>query len=168
MEQQYKLINRKTKEEHICSKVTIGSYDYYTGEFNIPLESKYKSIEENPRRIVEYHKTLGGFLGKPILCTNSPFVNLPQVIDEVSEQAKINFPLDVSTGTEGAVINGYLTAGFCVGYNKSKETNPFTAEDMIDFGKFCHDDANSVNRVVTFEELFQIWKQQRIKVIYFE
>jgi hypothetical protein len=36
----------------------------------------------------------------------------------------------------------------------------YSEEDMIEFGKFCHRNAHSVNRVKTFKELFEQFKNK--------
>jgi hypothetical protein len=36
----------------------------------------------------------------------------------------------------------------------------YSEEDMIEFGKFCHSEAYSVNRVKTFKEWFEQFKKK--------
>lgn len=33
----YKLINTKTKEEHLCDKVTIGGFEYYISNLKLDI-----------------------------------------------------------------------------------------------------------------------------------
>lgn len=44
---------------------------------------------------------------------------------------------------------------------KYQAERSYSEEDMIAFGKFCHNDAYSVNKVKTFKELFEQFKKKQ-------
>lgn len=158
-----KLINKQTNEEHICSKVVIDGFDYYVNDKKnqVILGETYY---ENDNCIPIYSFTpetlpIEYYLQK-IIATNNPSINLPKVIDEVEKLAKLNCP------SEMAFENMFIR-----GYNKSQESHPFSEEDMIEFswwlvknlGMFSCDKTAHFNK-----EYLQIWKEQRIKTIYYE
>ena len=87
----YKLVNRKTSEEHICSRETVNGFDFYIGgvikdinESNVwhKTETKFhpylKSIGTTRFAIDEFEK--GNFL--KVIATNDPSKELPKVVDE--------------------------------------------------------------------------------------
>ena len=43
---------------------------------------------------------------------------------------------------------------------KWQEERMYSEEDMLEFGKFCHNDAHSTNRVKTFKELLEQFKKK--------
>jgi hypothetical protein len=88
----YKLINRKTGEEHICSKETVNGFDYYIGgvvkdinELNVwdTTDSKFhpflKFIGTSKYAIEAFEK--GNFL--KVIATNDPFKEIPKVINTI-------------------------------------------------------------------------------------
>lgn len=83
----YKLINNKTKEEHLCDKITIDGFDYYvnnehkTNTVYIPkdgiiMEQVCDSTTE------EYKQSVRIFGNKNhlfVLATNNPNIDIPKV-----------------------------------------------------------------------------------------
>jgi hypothetical protein len=161
----YKLINTKTKEEHLCDKVTIDGFSYYVSDKYARIGNFItdgKAIEE-----VTYFDTVTlEYSIKPngrtpmsqkrpslkwgnISATNNPNIDIPKVVDEVEMMALLQYPypLDVKDKndkiiqTKGekpfnhAKIEKYRRA-FVIGYNKSQQTHPFSEEDMVDFIDF--------------------------------
>jgi len=51
-------------------------------------------------------------------------------------------------------------ANLMIEWQQEQYKNKFSEEDMIEFGKFCHSDAHSINRVKTFKELFEHFKNK--------
>lgn len=45
---------------------------------------------------------------------------------------------------------------------KYQQDRLYTEEDMLTFGKFCHNDAHSINKVTTFEELLKQFKKSKV------
>jgi len=174
-----KLINKQTNEEHICSKVVICGFDHYYIDELIPYNPNggtngnfvcLGEIESNKDHNVKlgdkqyvspFVKNVGNCGGcRKLIATNNPSIDLPKVIDEVEKLAKLNCP------SEMAFENMFIR-----GYNKSQESHPFSEEDMIEFswwlvknlGMFSCDKTAHFNK-----EYLQIWKEQRIKTIYYE
>lgn len=77
---QYKLINQKTKEKHLCDKVTIGEFDYYISSSDI-------SIKEGEACYSYYTSELTMFglphriRCKKVIATNKFKNNIPKVIN---------------------------------------------------------------------------------------
>ena len=178
----YKLINRKTKEEHICTKVNVDGFDYYYKDEIIPYEKLvlgnwYYSDYEGDIRFFQNCAPEYDYADfKPIICTNNPNINISKVIDEVEEMAgKYSLNRGISQGLEQRMIDAYIT-----GYNKHKETNPFSEEDMVEFAKFLHDYRPTDgykgivfpfvkgNNVYSHTELLELWKEQKVETIYYE
>jgi len=224
----YKLINSKTKEEHLCDKVTIDGFDYYVSEEEIKVGDWYTwdgnknsapslcTDNYNETSILESKEFTKFF---KVIATNNSNIDITKVVDEIlklsskyinSEDIKSKkkwntkqyFEYDLKNidlkGKDEFLYKKLLlklcaetSFGFTDGYNKSQETNPFSEEDMIEFGKWiglnCYrftpnykgtdkttwwdgGDLNNhkkENPILT-EELFQIWKEQRSKIIYYE
>ena len=71
---------------------------------------------------------------------------------------------------------------FIKGYNKSQETHPFTEKDIIDFAEWLtkEDSPYSImyggipfrfatnDDELTIEQLMEIWKKQKPKIIFYE
>ena len=53
----------------------------------------------------------------------------------------------------------YLSFEAGANWQKQQDVGKYSEEDMINFGKICHNDANSINRVKTFKELFDKCKK---------
>lgn len=82
MSETYKLINDSTKEEHICNKVIIDGFDYYTSvniqgqqelNYNYGL-NKIQRLE----RDYEIHSSEWNFC-REIIATNNTSIDLPQI-----------------------------------------------------------------------------------------
>lgn len=71
-----------------------------------------------------------------------------------------------------AKIDKYRNA-FVIGYNKSKKTHPFTAEDIADFLQFYENTAKldfhstGENHGKSTKELIQLWQEQQPKKVYY-
>jgi hypothetical protein len=173
----YKLINKTTGEEHLCDKVVVDGFDYYVNDGGVGDEYYYhinlKQILHSNNRHIDY------LASKKIIATNNPDVALPGVVDEVKELANKTIYVDGIIPTSN--IWGQCK-GFVLGYNKSQETHPFTEEDMIEFTEWCSEKAGRVENkentwhyhetlqqaeYKTTKELFQIWKEQRVKTLYY-
>lgn len=146
----YILKQLKTSEETICDKVTIDGFDYYfinqlpkVGDtvYNCKSKEIYKiTIKEE---VVNYEF--------PIICCTNPNIDIPKVVDEVERLAHKDNPLQKLDGE-------FLRASFKRGYNKAKETHPFSAEDADAYA-----DAVMSGCLLRAKE----WKEQQpIKVYY--
>ena len=176
----YKLINKQTKEEHICQKVTIDGFDYYVSDNHINKlkpDDAYHTIVENPRRVVRYTKHIQDTTSGVIICTNNPNIDIPKVVDEVKVLANLH---------KVNISEDWSKASFIKGYNKSQETHSFSEEDMIEFANWIGEewspngrkecwDSNELNSthepkylVDGTKELLQIWKKQKPKIVYYE
>lgn len=168
----YKLINQTTNEEHLCDKVTIDGFDYYVSEFsnesggwNIDME--FLTLE-NPSRFNVVDQM------KKVISTNNPNIDIPKVVDEVKKIGDELVSLSDLKSIDGS-YNSYhyqveaFLKGVKEGYNKSQETHPNSDEDMIEFGYWLLNDEDRppfTNQ--SKKELLQIWKEQRIKVVYYQ
>ena len=164
----YKLINTKTKEEHLCDKVTIDGFDYYVSSDKIKElepDDRYATIVENPRRIVFYTKHIQDTFSKVVICSNNPNIDVPKVVNKVEKLAKEQWGNVHRTGI----------LGFIEGYNKSQETHPYSEEffDWIDKEEIPREDGkwikyfNGKDNYLTTKELLQLWKEQQPKTIYY-
>lgn len=185
--QTYKLINNTTKEETICSLVTIDGFEYYVSNDKIKKSDYFyvktknifggniiaKSIG-NGKNCWEEHIITSVMDEKgyhpshcfKVIATNNPNIDIPKVIDEVDNIIKNAFydkKGDFKRSTIGADdwINGLK-----LGYNKAKETYQFTEEDMIEFAQYVLDNISYNNDKL--EEMLFTWKKQQIKTIYYE
>ena len=185
-----KLINKKTGEETLCDKVTINGFEYWVSDEK-PIKSTkpcycYNSIKNTwDADIVFYQGVMPmyhyeGF--KIIVATNNPNIDIPKLVDEVEilafdyyEQVKKEY---YSTGqkTQLPKSNKEFQAmgdGFVAGYNKSQATHPNSDDDMVEFGEMVA--WNMVGKTITesfvkgiSKELLQLWKEQKIKTVYYE
>lgn len=166
--QTYKLINNKTKEETICSLVTIDSFDYYVTS-NGYIKSKEFNYDVTRKAIVQLIQDFGTtateFLMK-ILATNNPNIDIPKVIDETEESFNIVDDIKVRYSGEEADLWCSYKIGFGDGYNKAKETYQFTEEDIIEFAQYVLDNISYNNDKL--EEMLFTWKKQQLKTIYYE
>lgn len=138
----YKLVNRKTEKEIVCSKVVVDGFDYYVvnGE---PIRYAYikhkneilkvKGIGEESGEV--FHKKGFNFAKEcqRIIATNNPkYDTIPQVVKA--------FYLD----------------------------KLFMEKDMIAFGKFCADYDYRVLGKQSQKELLKKWVRKRKEIIYYE
>ena len=172
----YKLININTKEEHLCDKVIIDGFDYYVCDETLKVGDneifgntslKYgwnwgiKKIEdkkqlENEFQLIELTKSTREkypslMFKKKVIATSNPNIDIPKIVDEVERLAF------VYTKTSQAHRRGFID-----GYYKRQETHPFSEEDMIEFSEWTKSNGKAT------KELLQLWKEQRIKTIYYE
>ena len=188
----YKLINRKTSEEHICSKETVNGFDFYIGgvikdihELNVwdTTDSKFhpylKFIGTSKYAIESFEK--GHFL--KVIATNDPSKEIPQVVDVAKKLAlEVNDCIEMPDKKYDR-DEYYLVKNFIDGYNDSQYSHPYSDDDMIEFldwlsmdGYPCIENQNKGLWVFhpqdcknyTTKELLQLWKEQRIKIIYYE
>jgi len=74
---------------------------------------------------------------------------------ELEEVTQSKYPLDIWTEEESLIRKLAFTNGA-----KWMQEKMYSEEDMIEFGKFCYIDAHSVNRVKTFKELLEQFKNK--------
>ena len=154
----YKLINKTTQEEHICSKVVIDGFDYYIDDSFFTENDLYIDTGNNSLRHGSNNHTIGGYK-KKVIATTNPDIDVPKVVDEIEEMVKNHHE------------NSNRIIGFLNGYNKSQETHSFTEEDMIEFswwlvknlGRFSCDQTAHFTK-----EYLKIWEEQQIKTVYYE
>lgn len=171
-----KYLLKKDKEDKgiLCEKVTIDGFDYYVSNTKITElkpDDKYATIVENPRRIVFYTKYIHS-KDNVVIATNNLNIDIPKVVDEV-EKLAYNWLKE-----KRLKENSIAYTPFKEGYNKSQETHPFSEEDMIEFAWWClRQDITSrgegkyvtdKGKIVTTKELLQIWKEQQVKIIYYQ
>jgi hypothetical protein len=161
----YKLVNNNTEEKTLCDKVTIDGFDYYV--ISIAIGCKYGISKLN--EVVEIKIGYDATLYKGIICSNNPNINIPKVVDEVDVKEYIALSVlnqqhwDTST-------NLPFNHGFIKGYTKSQETHPFSEDDMIEFAEFYfREEFNSTMQdCKSSKELFQLWKEQQPKIVYYD
>lgn len=128
------------------------------------LNMSYRKI---PPKEFEFYRIYNNTC-KKIIATNNQNIDIPKVIDEVERLAKEHCEYWEFNKVLGSGNNGLAYDSYIYGYNESQKTHPFSLEDMIEFGKYAHNDALSPSNIKTFEELFQTWKEQQLEVIYYE
>ena len=176
----YKLINKITNEEHICSKVVIDGYDYYVSDETV-IEGLFISMGNNGNSLL-YHtnEILPASCSKKVIATNNPNIDIPQILEEPNETLIHQIAADLGY----RMLPDDLEEGIKAGYKESQETHPFSEEDMIEFNEWYYnsflDDLIGLNgrevmnkyqhlknKGIT-KEVIQIWKEQRIKTIYYD
>ena len=158
----YKLINQKTKEEHLCDKVTIDGFDYYVNE-DVSLFKDGQTFITKENII---HTTYGWNFGdKVIICTNNPNIDIPKVADEIDTMREILVDSYLEK-IKDVTKRFFWKVGFKHGYNKSQETHPFSEEDMIDFAVF-YEKYQGKSLEYWGKDLFKLWKEQQPKIIYY-
>ena len=172
----YKLINTKTKEEHLCDKVTIDGFDYYVSD-ETPKKEGERCYSYYINELTMYglpHK----IQCKKVIATNNPNIDIPKVGSEVEMLAKQNgFDWENTETSARRVFEKWY---------KSQETHPFSEEDMIEFYKWVNQPHPEDNRQptavyvknidmwwhnhkkYTSKELLQLWKEQKPKIVYYE
>ena len=168
----YRLINKQTKEEHLCDKVTIDGFDYYVSDdFKVGDKVKLKSDINVGQVVDDLNKDWSSYWFNPI-ATNNPNIDIPKVVDEVRRFAE----------EFSRIYSQYyyqqqdFENGIIQGYNKSQETHPYSEDffDWIDKEEIPREEGkwikyfNGKDNYLTTKELLQIWKDQRIKTIYYE
>jgi hypothetical protein len=169
-----KLINKQTKEEHLCDKITIDGFDYYVSDVHAVSGDFALYAGHITKKLVDTEWTTGD---KKIIATNNPNIDVPKVVEL----------LDYETNKYSEITEEpQRIIGFALGYNKSQETHPFSEEDMIEFNEWCETsvEANLFwrrNRIdpkmsgshhkirkQKRKELLQLWKEQKPKIVYYE
>lgn len=155
----YKLINNKTKEEHLCDKVTIDGFDYYVsekeatklGDFCYAIKSNNLFININPK--------LNSLDKRKVIVTNNPNIDIPKVVCNIDltklchyDRRNPDFSIKEEYGydKEEVEATGNFAKKDCACDNcfygrsvlteqliKAKETHPFSEEDMIEFAEWC-------------------------------
>ena len=163
----YKLINTTTKEEHLCDKVTIDGFDYYVSDEIIKDVRPYNGewqiekgyiLNKLPTYLIDLSEC------RLVIATNNLNIDIPQILEEPNETLIHQIAADLGY----RMLPDDLEEGIKAGYKESQETHPFSEDDMVEFGKYAHNDAFSLSNVKTFKELFQLWKEQQTKIIYYE
>lgn len=178
MENKYKVTNLVTKESHLCSKISINQYDYYVSHTRIielKPDDSYYTIVENPRRVVRYSKHISDINSPVIICTTDPKTDIPKVVDKVEKWLEIFIDEEENEVNSNKEYNSQsFLNGVRLGYNKSKETHPFSKEDMIDFLKFYKSyilmiKENGWEEAETSEDrILEVWKENKPIKIYFK
>lgn len=190
---QYRLINRKTGEETLCTKVVEGCFDYYyidtiknTGYcYRTDTNSIHKTGALSSHYVgIENTGGVDIKLCKEIICTNNPSIDIGQVIDEVDEWI-------IQTLKDANIQNGeivYKTAKLSLkaGINKHSSTHTLSDDEVVEFlewkdklhleyeiglmdrGFSMYMPKNGEIKTVTSKELLQLFKEQQIKTIYYE
>ena len=181
----YKLVNKTTKEETICTKVNVDGFDYYVNKQAINSFDWYylKQVSDvgthtgiyqaSDKPKVNKLNSLAENIHK-VICTTNPNIDVFKVIDEVEEL--------FTTISKNPPYCNVINKNAIMGYNKHKETNPFSEEDMIEFGqwagineyrynkKFLMYQKHFINETLfyTSKELLKLWKEQKVETIYYQ
>lgn len=161
----YKLINFTTKEEHICSKVSIDGFDYYVTLDKFKVDSNLQYYYEENNSVPVYHfeqAILPEYYLQKVIATNNPNIDLPQIINEANTLSLLEIGLYIDCKNEWEY-----------GYNKSQESHPFTKNDMIEFAKWLRieDTEKNAEKYCNFSDLdmLQYWQEnEQIKTIYYK
>lgn len=157
-----KVINKNTNQQFDCEEVEISGYKYYLYYNTEPKKiGQYYITKDNQVDIVKTGKELG----KPILCTNNPNIDIPKVVDDVEVLYPTNRKGDMWMPNRDEINNQYRQEG----YSKSQETHPNSDEDMKSFGKFCIENnfCKEENRYYQYWEMLKLWKEQQPKKVYY-
>lgn len=180
----YLLVNKKTKEEHLCSKVTLNRFDYYLDDTDI--QRPCSPINVCMAHVSKICDKCGKYKGLKVIATDDSNIELPQIINEdlsISDlalksigiiQDKVPLREDFITDVQWGFMNGFIN-----GYEQSQESHPYTLQDMVDFAKWIADfkkhgyvkqlyEACIINKATLVEDLVGIWEKQKIKTIYYE
>ena len=178
----YKLINKSTNEEAICTKVVVNGFDYYIND-ELPDDQNgywtYIGYSE-PIIINKCNQPIGWFRNlhdknnyKKVIATNNPNIDLPQVIDEVEELAKKSWGVLSGGLNLGKSEKLYWVGGFQHGYNKSQETHSYSKEDMLNLIQSLKDYTHESHSILGQDErepieFLEIWESKQIKTLYYE
>jgi hypothetical protein len=157
----YRLIDKTTGIETLCDKVTIDGFDYYVSDEKIHFGYVWNTILEQVETMFKektFHDDLKG-----IIATNNPSIDIPKVVHEVEMLVnKLDTPENLDQYS--------FDEGFIKGYTKSQETHPFSEDNMIEFAEFYfREEFNSTMQdCKSSKELFQLWKEQQPKIVYYD
>jgi len=171
----FKLINRTTNEETLCDKVTVDGFDYYVSK-EIAKEFEYSFTAFDKLIKVDLNKVILYKDGCPkVIATNNFSMDIPRVEDDILQTSKNYILSKFKSNTDIEQLNCYQhIETYLEGYNKSQETHPFSEEDIIEFGEWCENlqkdnkDIRRTNPSISRKELFEIWRSQHVKTIYYE
>ena len=161
----YKLINTTTKEEHLCDKVTIDGFDYYVND-ETPEHDNYITYK-NQLFIIKNGDNELFHLSKKVIATNNPNIDIPQILEEPNETLIHQIAADLGY----RMLPDDLEEGIKAGYKESQETHPFSEDDMVEFAEWIvRMDWNELSILYekSTKELFQLWKEQQTKKVYYE
>lgn len=195
MNNEYKLINKTTREETICTKVVVDGFDYYepivktkpslndyyiVALYDVEMNEtivfeKVKSINEIwiNNESVETSRHIKNC--RKILATNNPSIDIGQVIDEDS----IDFSLEIQGYFEDDTFNRTKPVneiriidynnGLVEGYNIHAQTHKLSDDEVLEFVKFVNKkDYENGYGLIDREKLLQLFKEQLPKIIYYE
>lgn len=173
-EKKYKLINKTTNEEHICSKVVIDGYNYYVSNTEQPLwyGELYHCSNKGKGNTIHMYALKSNLCihCKKVIATNNPKIDLPNIPDELSK-VLVNL-CDIKADKNNTIDLNAYGVGIIEGYNKSQETYPFSEEDMIEFNEWMKKEDTPENAETYFhysdKDMLNAFKEQRIKTIYYE
>lgn len=163
-----KAINKSTNQQFDCEEIEIKGYKYYLYYNSEPKRiGQYYITKDNQVDIVKTGKELG----KPILCSNNPTIDIPQVIDQV-EKLAVEIT-DYAYFSDSSIDYASYYKGVKTGYNKSQETHPFSEREL----KKAIEDFHRMNMAyltgkendnLNIEEFVKYWKEQQPKKVYYE
>lgn len=189
----YKLINNKTKEETICSLVTIDGFDYYVSDESLDINISFWGYCWNWYDKIHFFKNglnqdASGKRGiQKIIATNNPNTDIPKVIDYSDPLNRRELIYKINNITAGSNKNTIIhvvnfenkkeAEQWCNGAThleiipetivKAKETYQYTENDMIEFAMYCISFINK-HKYAEVSDLLSIWKEQQLKIIYYE
>lgn len=175
----YKLINNTTKEETICSLVTIDGFDYYVTDKDILINDYYitsNSLEQCLSSYESYDLTNNC---KKVIAANNPNIDISKVadLDSLASDSLHSFQKRLPTTYTLNPSNYY--EGFKKGYNKAKETYRYTKEDLYNLAKHITHNYN-INAWVNVKcgdiseqnvptnKIVEEWVEQQLTTIYYE
>jgi hypothetical protein len=167
---EYKLINRKTGEETICTRVAIDRFDYYIlglpkyDEWVLELDTfnigRVTYLNEGLCRTIQFEKLI--YKCRQVIATNNPSIDIPRVIDETFTKSFEYFVSRDKCDSDSMIH-------FSKGYNTHAETHTLNDDEVIEFSDYVgFYYANVHNPVVPTKELLQLFKEQLTKTIYYE
>ena len=101
------------------------------------------------------------------IATNNLNIDIPQILEEPNETLIHQIAADLGY----RMLPDDLEEGIKAGYKESQETHPNSDEDMIEFAEWIvRMDWNELSILYekSTKELFQLWKEQQTKIIYYE
>lgn len=173
----YLLKQNKEDKGILCNKVIIDGYKYYLYYNTEPKKiGQYYITKDNQVDIVKTGKELG----KPILCSNNPNIDLPKVVDEDNIINKI---INEILGFKVVRIQETeFIIGLKLGYNKSQETHPFSLDDVKEIINLAREQYWDVDnrgfssstegdwsfKYSTEDEIIQKYQETKVLTIFYE
>lgn len=182
----YKLIKNTTKEETICSLVTIDGFEYYVSDAKIKKNDYFyvktknifggniitKSIgngknywEEHIITSVMDEKGYHPSHCSKVIATNNPNIDIPKVIDEVDNIIKNTFYDENGDFKRSTIGADDWINGLKLSYNKAKETYQYTEEDIFGLKDLLQNTSPLMFEVVTRNYIRNL---KETKTIYYE